>query len=170
MLNCFSCVRLFTTLWSGARQAPLFMGFSRQVYWSGLLCPPSGDLPDPAIKFSSPALQADSLLTKPPRKPNLFHPRGSKRCMTCEQARLRETLPGSESLKGMPPRAWLWVHRSGRRGWQSLGSIYRFQSLNSLTLYYARNTVYFFFLLRDSDYFFLLCYLSFLFYWVYFLT
>ena len=26
------------------------MGFSRQEYWSGLPCPPAGDLPDPAIE------------------------------------------------------------------------------------------------------------------------
>ena len=31
-----SRVRLFTTLWTVARQAPLSMGFSRQEYWSGL--------------------------------------------------------------------------------------------------------------------------------------
>ena len=34
-------------------------GFSRQEYWSGLLCPPPGDLPDPEIKpisLVSPAL------------------------------------------------------------------------------------------------------------------
>ena len=31
-------------------QAPLSMGFSRQEYWSGLPCPPPGDLPDPGIK------------------------------------------------------------------------------------------------------------------------
>ena len=40
------------------------MGFSRQEYWSGLPCPPPGDLPDPGIKpaFSvAPAMQADSL-------------------------------------------------------------------------------------------------------------
>ena len=36
------------------------MGFPRQEYWSGLPFPP-GDLPDPGIKPSSPALQADSL-------------------------------------------------------------------------------------------------------------
>jgi len=36
------------------------MGFSRQEYWSGLPCPPPGDLPHPGI--TSPALQADSLL------------------------------------------------------------------------------------------------------------
>ena len=35
------------------------MGFSRQEYWSGLPCPPPGDLPDPRIEpasFKSPAL------------------------------------------------------------------------------------------------------------------
>ena len=62
MLNHFSRVQLFVTLWPVAHQAPLSMGFSRQEYWSGLPCPPPGDLPDPGIKPGSPALQADSLL------------------------------------------------------------------------------------------------------------
>ena len=65
MLNHFSCVRLLATLWSVACQAPLSMGFSRQEYWSGLLCAPLEDLPDPGIEPASPAtpaLQADSLL------------------------------------------------------------------------------------------------------------
>ena len=39
MLNHFSHVRLFVTLWTVARQVPLFMGFSRQKYWSGLPFP-----------------------------------------------------------------------------------------------------------------------------------
>ena len=43
-----SCVRLFATLW--AHQAPLFMGFSRQEYWSRLPFPPPRDLPDPGIE------------------------------------------------------------------------------------------------------------------------
>ena len=42
-------------------QAPLCMGFSRQEYWSGLLCPPPGDHFDTGIKAASPALQVDSL-------------------------------------------------------------------------------------------------------------
>ena len=45
------------------------MEFSRQEYWSGLPCPPPGDLPNPGIKLQSPALQADSLPTEPPEKP-----------------------------------------------------------------------------------------------------
>ena len=35
-------------------QAPLSMGFSRQEYWSGLVCPPPGELPGPGIKSMSP--------------------------------------------------------------------------------------------------------------------
>ena len=45
-----SCVWLFVTPWTVAHQTPLSMGFPRQEYWSGLLFPPPGDLPDPRIK------------------------------------------------------------------------------------------------------------------------
>ena len=44
-------------------------GFSRQEYWSGLPCPPSGDLPNPGIEPRSPTLQTNSLLSEPPGKP-----------------------------------------------------------------------------------------------------
>ena len=40
------------TQWIVAHQAPLSMGFSRQDYWSGLPCPPPGDLPNPGIRPS----------------------------------------------------------------------------------------------------------------------
>ena len=59
------------TPWTVAHQAPLYMGFPRQEYWSGLPFPPSGDLPDPGIEPMSPvcpAMQADSLLLKPSGK------------------------------------------------------------------------------------------------------
>ena len=49
MLSPFSRVCLFAIPWTVAHQAPLSMGFSRQEYWSGLPCPPPGDLPDPGI-------------------------------------------------------------------------------------------------------------------------
>ena len=55
-----SCPTLATP-WTVAHQAPLFMGFSRQKYWSGLPFPSPGDLPNPGIEPGSPALQADSL-------------------------------------------------------------------------------------------------------------
>ena len=41
----------------------------RQEYWSGLPCPPPGDLPNPGIEPRSPALQADSLPAEPQGKP-----------------------------------------------------------------------------------------------------
>ena len=46
------------------------MGVSRQEYWSGLLCPPPEELPDPGIKpvsLISPAL-AGGFFTRTPRK------------------------------------------------------------------------------------------------------
>ena len=50
------------------KQAPLSTGFSRPEYWSGLPCPPPGDLPKPGIESRSPALQADSLPSEPAGK------------------------------------------------------------------------------------------------------
>ena len=64
-----SRVRLFATPWAVACQAPVSMGFSRKEYWSGLPCPPPGDLPNPGVEPRSPALQADSLPAEPPGKP-----------------------------------------------------------------------------------------------------
>ena len=57
------CPTLVTPL-TVACQAPLSMGFSRQDYWSGLLFPSPGDLPDPEMESGSSALQADSLPTE----------------------------------------------------------------------------------------------------------
>ena len=70
VLSHFSCVRLFATPWTVAFQAPLSMEFCSQESWSGLPCPSPGGLPGPRIEPiapSSPALQADSLPTEPPR-------------------------------------------------------------------------------------------------------
>ena len=53
MLNRFSHVQLFATPWTVVHQAPLSMGFSGQEYWSGLPCPPPGDLPNPGIEPTS---------------------------------------------------------------------------------------------------------------------
>ena len=53
MLSHFSRVWLFATVTIIACQAPLSMGFSRQEYWSGLPCPPPGDLPNPRVKPAS---------------------------------------------------------------------------------------------------------------------
>ena len=52
----------FATPWAVTHQTPLFLGFLRQEYWSGLPFPSPGDLPDPGIKPTSPHWQADLLL------------------------------------------------------------------------------------------------------------
>ena len=46
--------------------------FFRKEYWSGLPCPPPGDLPNPGIEPKFPVLWADSLLSEPPDKPSNF--------------------------------------------------------------------------------------------------
>ena len=53
-----SCVWLFAIAWTVARQAPLFMGFSRQEYWREVSFPTPRDLPDPGIEFTSLASPA----------------------------------------------------------------------------------------------------------------
>ena len=63
-----SRVRLFSTPWTVAYQAPRSMGFSRQEYWSGLPFPSPGDLPNPGIEPGSPALQTDTLLSEPSKQ------------------------------------------------------------------------------------------------------
>ena len=64
-----SRVRLFATPWTITHQAPLSRAFSRPEYWSGLPCPPPGDLPNPEIEPRRPISQADSLQFEPPGKP-----------------------------------------------------------------------------------------------------
>ena len=64
-LSCFSCVRLFVTLWTVASQASPSMGFSRQVYWSRLPCLPPEDLPDPRTEPSRRRQGSDKSPTWP---------------------------------------------------------------------------------------------------------
>ena len=45
-----SRARLFVTPWTVAHQPPMYMGCSRQRYWSVLPFPSLGDLPDPGIE------------------------------------------------------------------------------------------------------------------------
>ena len=76
VLSHFSCVLLFATPWTAAHQGPLSMRFPRQEYWSGLPCPPPGDLPNPGIQptsLRSPALAGEFFITEPPAKTILFY-------------------------------------------------------------------------------------------------
>ena len=63
-----SRVQLFVTPWTVAHQAPLSTECSGQEYWSGLPFPTLGDLPNPKIKFVSPALAGRYFTTKLPGK------------------------------------------------------------------------------------------------------
>ena len=55
-------VQLFVNPWTVAHQAPLSKEFSRQEYWSGLPCPPPGDLPHPGIEPMS--LESSALASR----------------------------------------------------------------------------------------------------------
>ena len=68
-MKSLSRVQLFATPWAVAYQAPQSMGFSRHEYWSVLLFPSPGDLPNPRMEPGSPTPQVDCLLSEPPAKP-----------------------------------------------------------------------------------------------------
>ena len=67
VLVAFTCVQLFATPWARACQAPQSMQFFRQEHWNGLPFHSPKDLPDPGIEPWSPAFQADSLPSEPPK-------------------------------------------------------------------------------------------------------
>ena len=70
VLSCFSCIRVFVTLWTVARQAPLSIGFSRPKYWSGLLFTSPGDLPYPRTNSHLSCLLHWQAYSLPPGKPS----------------------------------------------------------------------------------------------------
>ena len=78
------------------------MRFSRQGYWSGLPFPSPGDLPNPRIEPRSPALQADSLLTKLQGK------------SVCKHGLIKK----ADSLEKTPMLGRIEGNR--RRGWQRM--------------------------------------------------
>ena len=79
-----------------SHQAPLSMEFPRQEYWSGLPFLSPGDLLDPEIKPGSPALQADSLPSEPPGKPDPGHT--NQVFLAFQGRRLIMILCGSKSI------------------------------------------------------------------------
>ena len=72
VLNCFSHVWLFATLWTVACQAPfLWDSPGRKLEWLTIIY--SRDLPDPGIKPMSPALAGGFFTTEPPGKPHFIY-------------------------------------------------------------------------------------------------
>ena len=72
VVSSLSLVQLFETPWTMACQAPLFMEFSKQEYWSGLPFP-FPDLHNSGIEPRCPMFQVDSLPSKPPGKPSILY-------------------------------------------------------------------------------------------------
>ena len=102
----------FATPWTEAHQAPLSMGFPRQEILGGLISPFPGDLPNPGIKLTSPALQADSLLSESRGKPKL--------CSRLDRKMKRERILRKQSRE-MEMGSVRWPHCEsdieGRRGY-----------------------------------------------------
>ena len=111
---CSRCFVLFCFLVLGRRPRPcpaaapcccrpVSIGFSRQEYWSGLLCPPPGDqgiFSNPGIKAGSPALQVDYLPVQLPGKP----PNGNQfSSVQFSRSVMPDSLPPHESQHARPP-------------------------------------------------------------------
>ena len=101
VFSSLSRVRLFVTPWAVARQAPLSVGFSRQEHWSGLPCPPPGNLPHPGIKPTSPAMAGGFFTTEMPGEPFL-----SVSQYQSERGRQRLTPHGAEQAAGVCFLSW----------------------------------------------------------------
>ena len=122
MLSCFIHVQLFTTPWTVACQAPLFMGFFRQEYWSGLPCPPPGYPSYPGIQtLCLLHWQVCSLPLAPPGKPRLSNAAAAaKSLQSCPT--LFDPIDGSPSGSSVPgilqARTLEWVAISFSNAWK----------------------------------------------------
>ena len=106
-----SHVWFFVAPWAVACQALLSMEFSRQEYWSGLLFPPAGHLPDPGIKLTSPesaVLVGRFFTTEPPGMPyqitnGIFHRMRTNNFTICMET---QKIPKSQSNLGKEEWSW----------------------------------------------------------------
>ena len=102
-----SSVRLCATPWTVAHQVPLFMGFSRQEYWTGLAYLSPGYFPDSGIEpasLTSPALAGVIFTASAPGKPSVC-------CLVvptpAEHCRDKDLCPGMfPSRKKMMQSVW----------------------------------------------------------------
>ena len=86
------------------------MEFSRQEYWSGLLLPSPGDLPNPGMEPTSSALAGGSFTTEPPEKPLLSLVRDKRNCTVLSGGKKQESsVPCHDHLPVMKTRRQ-WVH------------------------------------------------------------
>ena len=89
-------------------------GFFRQEYWSGLPCPPPGNLPNPEIEPRSSTLQADSLPPELPGKPWGHYAKwksqkkNGKYCMFSFLWGIKKAKPQKIASKMAVSRDWGW--------------------------------------------------------------
>ena len=104
IVQSLSLVRFFKTPWAVVRQAPLSIRFPRQNYWSGLLFPSPGDLPDPGNESAFPALADGFFASELPGKwysvafSNLF---SNTKFLLCPNTHSPMSLRPEESLSEM---------------------------------------------------------------------
>ena len=77
--------------WTGAHQTPLSVGFFRKEYRNGLPFPTLGNLPNPGIKPTSPALTGIFFTTVPSGKPMEW---------------IAKYIPNLHPLLDLFPRSW----------------------------------------------------------------
>ena len=108
------------------------MQFSRQEYWSGFLCPPLGDLPDPGIELVFPALQSDSLPLSHRGSPtsDLFHSYRGKWQLLVATCKIHLSHPSN--TKRFDPiqhqfqaQHLIWISSKSSMGWLKVGFILR---------------------------------------------
>ena len=103
------------------------MEFSKPEYWSGLLFPSPGDLPNPGIEPRSPALQADSLPAEPQGKPKntgvgslsfrIFLTQELNRgLLHCRRIPYQLSYPVVQLVKNLPAVWETWIRSLGWEG------------------------------------------------------
>ena len=109
----------FATSWTVTHQSPLSMRFSRQEYWSGFPCSPSGHLLDPGIEpmsLISPALAGRFFITEPLGKPfreiSVQFSSVTQSCPTlCDP--MNHSMPGLPVHHQLPELMQTHIHRVG---------------------------------------------------------
>ena len=107
--------------WTVALQALLSMKFSRQEYWSGLPFPPPGNLPEPGMEPTSPALTGGFFTTEPPGKPYLPHAAAAAKSLQSCPTRcdpIDGSPPGSPVPGILQARTLEWVAISFSNAWK----------------------------------------------------
>ena len=96
--------------------ALLSMGFCRPEYWSGLPCPLPGDLPDPGIEPTSPALAGGFFNTEPQGKSLCTGVYKVAQSCTNLCDTMHHSLPGSSVHRILQARTLEWVAFPFSRG------------------------------------------------------